>query len=187
VQNSHEFAGAVQGYVINGMKANYFRVSRTLSREDYMQEAYLVFLRVVRKYEGTVTEPKHMMALFKQAWANELNDLATRDTQQRMFVQAPLSRDDGGEDVEAFEPAGDCDNDGALATMLRQAPREVSMVLNLFLSAPQEVLDVALASWRGKDRRCRTGGSQRICHLLGIDPSVDVMQRVEDYFAPQPR
>lgn len=179
---SPEFSGPIEGYVVNGMKANYFRVERSMSREEYLQEAYLVFLRVKNKYEGKVEEPKHFMALFKRAWANELNDLATKDTQQRIFVQMPTLRGDDGEEARDVEYVGETDNDGMLATLLRQAPREIAMVLNLFLAAPQEVLDLALQSWRGKDRRCAAGGSERICKLLGLDPRDDVMQRVEEYF-----
>lgn len=181
---SPEFTGPIEGYVVNGMKANYFRVERSLTREEYLQEAYLVFLRVKAKYEGKVEEPKHFMALFKRAWANELNDLATRDTHNRIFVAMPTRRGDDGDEAMEVEPVGELDNDGLLATMIRQAPQEVALVLRLFLSAPQEVLELALQSWRGTGRRRRAnGGSERICKLLGLDPSMDVMQRVEDYFS----
>lgn len=175
------FEGPIEGWVVNGMKANYFRLQRTHNREEYMQEAYLVFLRVKNKYEDSVTEPRHFMALFKRAWVNELNDLATKATQARMFVAMPRAHGDEGDEIE-IDMVGDLDNDGMLATLLRQAPREVAMVLNLFLSAPQELLETALQSWRGKDKRYAHGGSERICKLLGLDPNTDVMQRVEDYF-----
>jgi len=72
----------------------------------------------------------------------------------------------------------------ALAIMLRQAPREVIMVMNLFLNAPTEIAEVALSGWRGKDKRCRAGGSKQICKLLGLPLDLDVMQMVDDYFKP---
>ena len=178
-----EFKGPIEGYVVNGMRANFFRIERTHTREEYMQEAYLVFLRVKSKYEGKVEEPKHFMSLFKRAWANELNDLANKATQERMFVAMPTTYDEDGQRGNEIEPVGDLDNDGALATLIRQAPKEVAQVLNLFLVAPQEVLDLALQSWREKDRRCSNGRSAQICRLLGMDPRVDVMGRVEEYFS----
>lgn len=177
---SPNFEGPIEGWVVNGMRANYFRVENTHSREEYLQEAYLVFLRVKGKYEGKVTEPKHFMSLFKRAWTNELNDLATKATHVRRFVQMPMLRSDDGDEAE-YEPVGELDNEGFLAVLVRQAPREVSMVLNLFANAPQELLELALSSWRGKDRRYSHGGSEPICRLLGLDPNLDVMQRVEDY------
>lgn len=179
---SPNFEGPIEGWVVNGMKANYFRVENTHTREEYLQEAYLVFLRVKNKYEGSVTEAKHFMSLFQRAWINELNDLATKATHARMLVAMPLLRSDDGDEAE-WEPMGETDNEGFLAVVVKQAPREVAAVLNLFANAPQELLELALQSWRGKDRRYSHGGSERICRLLGLDPKLDVMQRVEDYLS----
>lgn len=163
------------------MRANYFRVENTHTREEYMQEAYAVYLRVRNKYAETVTEPQHFMSLFKRAWTNELNDLATKATRHRMFVQMPTIRSEDGDELD-YEPVGELNNEGMLATLIRQAPRDVAMVMNLFLSAPQELLELALASWREDARSNR--GSQHICRLLGLDPSTDVMRRVEEHFSP---
>lgn len=176
------FEGPIEGWVVNGMKVNFFRVERTMTREDYLQEAYLVFLRVASRYE--VEEPRHLMALYKTAWTNHLNDLATEDTRQRMFAPIPYKRGEDGEEGEMLEPMGEADCDGTLAIMLRQAPADVQAVLNLFLKAPQELVDAALSSWHGRDRRYACGGSKQINRLLGLDPKVDVLQRVEEYFAP---
>lgn len=171
------FEGPIEGWVVNGMRSNYFRVERSMTKDDYLQQAYLVFLRVSSRYE--VTEPQHLMALFKQAWTNELNDLANKDTRLRAFVAPPTRRDADGEEIEDWSGAGDCEHDGTLAIMLRQAPRDVQQVLSFFLSAPQAVVDQALASHRYKAQ-----GSQRVARLLGLDPSVDVLKKVEQYFSP---
>lgn len=176
------FEGPIEGYVVNSLRTNFFRVERSMTREDYMQEAYLVFLRVRDKYAAEVTEPAHMMALFKRAWFNELNDLANRDTALRALVSAEQSQPDGGAVNLVEETVGELRNEGELAVLLAQAPREVSMVLNLFLSASPEMLQRCLKDWNGKDRRCKAGGSATINRLLGLDPDIDVMQRVEDYF-----
>lgn len=179
---SLKWEGAVEGYVVNTMKTQYFRVQRTLTRDEYVNEAFIVFSRVQTKYKKTVDEDKHLMALFKTAWSRRLNDLSTEDTHQRMFVQAPITRSSEGEDIEGFDPVGDLDNDGMLAIVIREAPQEIKQVLNLFLAAPQEILDVALAGWSGQDRRCKAGGSARICKLLGLPEDRDIMQEVEAYF-----
>lgn len=174
-----EFKGPIEGYVVNHLKKNYWRVARLHERDDVMQEAFLVFLRVKVKYPELET-PQHFMALFKTAWGNHFTDMANDDTQSRVLVDAPRVAFDDGESVE-YDMPGDCDNDGLLAVMLAEAPKEVSMVLNLFLNAPQELLDVALGSWRGADRRCKAGGSKRINKMLGLPPDLDVMQLVNDY------
>lgn len=175
--------GLIEGYVMNTIPKNFFRVEVMMTREDYIQEAYVVFLRVKNKYEGQIKadEPQHFTALFKRAWANRLNDLSNEATSIREHFVPDHNEDSSGTHRESLS-VGETDNEGALAVLIRQAPREVAMVLNLFLNAPQEILDVALEPWRGKDRRFAGGGSARICQLLGLDPNVDVMQRVEDYF-----
>lgn len=177
-----EFKGPIEGYVVNFMNKNYFKVARTLERSDVMQEAYVVFMRVASTYPE-VEAPQHFMALFKTSWYNHFTNLANADTASRIMVQ-PVSytTDEGGE--IATDYAGDLDNDGYLSVMVSQAPSEVTQVLNLFLSAPQELLDLALGAWKGRDRRCRTGGSKRICQMLGITPERDVLKIIEEYFKP---
>lgn len=174
-----EFKGPIEGWVVNHVHKNFWRVERTTERADLMQDAYVVFLRLQARYTE-VTEPKHFMALYKSAWSNHFTDLANADTEARVLTQLK-TRTSEGEEID-LELQGDTDNDGALSTMLRQAPREVTMVLNLFLAAPQEILDLALSSWNGPDRRCRAGGSERINKLLGLPLHLDTLQLVHDYF-----
>lgn len=182
VSFSPEFKGPIEGYVINFINRHYWKVQRSIPREDLVQEAAVVFLRCKRKYLE-LENAAQFMALFKTAWARHFIDLANEDTASRILVQqSSLVLDDGGE--YASEVQGDSNHDGELATMLRQAPREVNLVLNLFLNAPQELLDVALGSWKGRDRRCVTGGSKRICQLLGLPEDFDALKAVEDYFTP---
>ena len=178
---SPTFKGAIEGYVANFAAKHGWRVSRLHQRDDIMQEAYLIFDRCVKAYPDVET-PQHFMALFKRAWFNHFTDMANDDTRSRVMVQhTDFEADDGG--LVAAEYVGELDGDGYLATMLRQAPREISMVLNLFLNAPQEMLDVALGAWSGsRDKRCKAGGSKRICQMLGLDPNRDVMKAVEEYF-----
>lgn len=177
---SPEYQGPIAGYVINHMKKNYWKVAATMPREDLLQEAYVVFLRCKRKYSH-LEAPQHFMALFKTAWCHQFLDFANEDTASRCLVEMPRMRFSEGDDVE-FEPQGDGDNDGALAIALDQAPSEVKAVLQLFLNAPAELLEIATASWKGNDKRCKAGGSKRINQLLGLPEELDVMQMTRDYF-----
>jgi len=177
---SPTFKGPIEGYVANFATKHGWRVSRLHQREDIIQEAYLIFDRCVKAYPDVET-PQHFMALFKRAWSNHFTDMANDDTRSRVICQhTEFETDDL---TVSFEPVGELDGDGYLAVMLRQAPREIGMVLNLFLNAPQEMRDIALGAWSGKrDTRCKAGGSKRICQMLGLDPSKDVMRAVEEYF-----
>jgi len=174
-----EFTGPIEGWVVNFLTKHYWRVERSMDRDDAMQEAREVFLRISNHYAGKIETPQHFMSLFKTSWTNHFTDLANADTLRRCEISlTPGPEDDG----DVRDLPGVSDNDGALATLLRQAPDEVKMVLNLFLNAPQEILDMALGSWNGRDRRCRTGGSKKICQLLGLPEHLDVMQMTLDHF-----
>jgi len=164
----------VIGYVTNYLTRHYWRIASTMTWEDAQQEACIVFLRVQAKYPDV--EAPHLMALFKTAWNNEFNDLSTKNSEMAEFAS---SMPDGYEG----QCMGSTDNDGILATKIRQAPSEVRAVLNLFFSAPQELFELAVASWRGADKRCKTGGSKSICKMLGIDEKVDVLKMTHDYFS----
>ena len=180
------FEGPIEGWFVNYSRAHYWRVQRTMPWDDLAQEAYICFLRVAKRYPDIET-PQHFMALFKTAWIRKFTDFANADTHDRCVISINQSSksQDGSDDYESqIDPVGEVDGDGDLAIMLRQAPREVIMVMNLFLNAPTEIAEVALSGWRGKDKRCRAGGSKQICKLLGLPLDLDVMQMVDDYFKP---
>ncbi len=174
-----QYAGPIEGWVVNYLKTNMWRVERSMERDDVLQEAYLVFLRCSTKYPVLDT-PQHFMALYKMAWVREFTDLANRDTKLRAEVPDHVNLDD--ESPMYREPIGETDNEGRLALLLRDAPREVVMVLNLILNAPQELVDVVFSGWTGRDRRRRDGGSSKVCAALGLPQDLDVMGMVEDHF-----
>lgn len=170
-----KFEGEIEGYVANFLHVNHWRVASTVLWQDCEQEAYVVFLRCKRKYK--VDNPAHFMSLFKTAWFNCFTDLSNENTAHREMF-------DWIEDAVAMplECAGETENDGYLATLIRQAPRDVTLVLNLFLNAPQEMLDIALSGWVNGDKRSKSKGSKKINRLLGLSPDQDTMGKVAEYF-----
>lgn len=178
-----EFKGPIEGYVVNFLKKNFWRVAATHDREDIMQEAHLVFLRVASRYPMVET-PQHFMALFKRTWANEFNDLSDRATLARQLVSEHLF-EEGEEETWQRDAVGDLDNDGALAVMVRQAPREVVMVLNLFLNAPQELLELALTTWR-KNGNYKAEGDKAVAKMLGLPAGSTPITSTQTYFGDHP-
>lgn len=178
-----EWKGPIEGYVVNFITKNLWRLSPTHDRDDALQDAYVAFLRCAARYPMMDT-PQHFMALFKTWWTNEFNDLSVKATQARKAV--PLSQlarvDENGDEVEySKETAGALDNDGALALMVQQAPKEVLMVLNLFLTAPNELLELATKAWQ-EHGRYSPGGERFVERMLGLKPGTDPIQQTKEYF-----
>ena len=171
-----EFKGPIEGYVVNSLKRNYWRIAETHTREEAMQEAWVVFMRCCSRYP-IIDTPQHFMSLFKQAWANQLTDLGKQSTKHRALVPEP--EDEAGNKM--FEAVGETENAGYLAVLVEQAPREVLMVLNLFLNAPTELLELAAQAWTAQGKR-RVDGNAMIARLLGTNPNDDLIGKVHDHF-----
>lgn len=171
-----EFKGKIEGWTVNYLKREFWRVEAIMEWQDVLQEAYIVFMRCAAKYPHMDT-PQHFMALYKRAWTNEFNDLSSEATKLRALV--PDVREVDSEETP-MEAAGELENEGYLRILVSQAPDEVRSVLCLMLNAPQELLDVLLADWRQDNRRA-DGGGHRINAALGFPPHVDVRKLVTDY------
>lgn len=172
------FKGPIEGWVVNYTRPMFWRVESIMEWKDVMQEAYIVFMRCAAKYP-VVDTPQHFMTLFKRAWVNEYHDLSNEATRLRLFVSDHKELDEG--ESLPVEQVGETDNGGFLAVALRQAPEEVRRVINLMLHAPQEMLDIILADWRGHNRRRTDGGGARINAALGLPKDLDVYKIVHDY------
>ena len=171
-----EFKGPIEGYVVNSLKTNYWRIAETHTREDAMQEAWVVFMRCCARYP-IIDTPQNFMSLFKRAWINQLNDLANATTRHRALI--PEAEDESGNKIH--EPVGETENAGYLTVLVHQAPREVLMVLNLFLNAPTELLELAAKAWSAGGHR-NVDGNAMLARLLGTDPKADLIGKVRDHF-----
>lgn len=174
-----EFKGPIEGWTVNMLTKQVWRVSRTHSFEEVMQEAYIVFMRCAARYP-IVDTPQHFMSLYKRAWTNELNDLSIKASRAAMLVSENHA-DPEADEAWSSDAIGEHENLGQLSTMIRQAPREVLMVINLFLNAPTELLELASQAWSKQGKR-KPEGNAMLARLLGTDPNQDLIDAVERYF-----
>lgn len=176
-----EFKGPIEGWTVNFLAKNLWRVERTHTHEEAMQEAFITFMRCAARYP-TVETPQHFMALYKTSWINEFNDLSTKATAAKAEVSDRLFNEES-EEILAQQIIGNLDNDGFLAVMLRQAPNEVKMVLNLFYNAPTELLQMASAAWR-QNGNYKADGDRMVAKMLGLPPDSTPVSDTHDYFSP---
>lgn len=177
------FEGAIEGYVVNFLRTNYWRVQGSMEFQDCMQEAHWLFLKLADRY-GVLDTPQHFMGLFKRSWHNHFTNLSITDTKLRAEVSDSQLVDEAGEStyVRLVEQlVGDTDCSGQLLILLQQAPADVRTVLSFFALAPQELVDAAFESWH-KSRRKKAGGNNMLCQLLGFSPGTDILGKVTTYF-----
>lgn len=171
-----QFKGPIEGYVRNHLAQNYWRVESSMTRDEVMQEAHCVFLRLAKRYEGKVTEPRHFMSLFTRSWGNHFVDLSKVDSKHRQGRE-PLPVED-----VASGAVGALDNDGYLQVLVKQAPPNVRAVLSLFLTAPPHVLAQAVEAWSSPGRPASLG-NEHVARLLGMPAGSKPLDDVYRYFS----
>lgn len=171
------FEGPISNWTSQFVHQNHWRVRLSCpTREDAMQESMLVFVKCKRQYcdTGKVICRPHFFSLYKTSVCNRFHRLANKDTKIRGLEQPML------EDAETnlHDPIGETENSGFLAVMVRQAPEEVKLVLNLLLQAPNELLGMALSgSVTMSDNRL----SRRLVALLGLPKGSDPLGATRAY------
>lgn len=177
-----EFKGPVEGYLVNQLSRNLWKLRPLYEHDDAMQEGYLVFMRVAARYP-MLNDPPQFMALFKQAWSNHMIDLAKKATAARCMV-SENQFDDEANEAWSRDHVGDLDTNGFVSILIQQAPGEVRLVLNLFLNAPHDLLEMAGAAW-SKSRKHDPSGNRFINRLLGLPDDHDSIGKVRRYFQEQ--
>lgn len=172
------FHGPIEGYVVNTLHGVMWRFDALHTMDDMIQEAWLVFDHVRREYP-TVPGGAPFMALFKTAWENRMTDISRAVTVRR---RGRVEDADVG--VLADLRAGSSDNDGYLLVLIKQAPADVLQVINVFLNAPAELLDAAMAAWRANGRY-RAGGNAQVSQWLGLPKGSKPLDVVRDYFGKE--
>lgn len=172
-----QFKGPIEGYVVNFINRNLWRVASSMEFEDLMQEAHVVYLKLCQRYKNV--DAPHFMALFKTSWNRRFTDLSHIDTHCR----AQIGDSDLAPNETRFLDSlpGDLCHDGMLLTAIRQAPSEVQSVLYLFMNAPTEILDLASKAWRSNGHN-RDLGNNMLCRMLGAPKGTDIVGAVQTYF-----
>lgn len=181
---SIEWQGPIEGYTKNYLAKNYWRVASVMDWDDAMQESRAIFVECVIRYKDKVDNPAWFMSLYKTVLFSRFTNYANYATRQRHVVfEHQLVRDDDEADspITQRDEVGDSDNNGYLATLVREAPADVKEVLALFLNAPVDLLESAIAAWQSRNGK---GGvsSRLLCALLGREVDEDVIGRVQEYF-----
>ena len=169
--------GVVEGYTKNQATKfmRNFNKTALYELEDLMQEGYLLYMKVIEKYKE-ISEPKHLMSLYKSALKNRFSEVANELLEVSRFMYIDTS-DEESENVVATLPSSDSTE---FRTLLSTAPTEVKDLLFLIFDTPQEYLEVL-----GLNKKRRRGfqNNPLVCKLLGYNPAkVNLVKNFKEYF-----
>lgn len=169
----------VKPYVLNHLKANYWKVSAILSFDDAIGEAQLQFWTTIYRLQknGSVIEnEKHLMSLFKTSWSRHFITLANKNTRSIQFIDLQLEDEDFN--LASQTLIGDLDNNGYIYSILSHASFEFKQVIGLMLKLPQDTLQLIHdAISKGSIDKA----NHIVCTMLRKDPNSKLLQRTMDY------
>lgn len=120
-----------QKWAKNFCYKNHWRVAHVLGDyDDCLAECALHYVICRERYGATVNSEKQFMYMYNLWVTAEFNTKSTKDFNNRQFQQS-LPQDE--------TPV---ESDANLAIKLADASEELKSVLNIFLNAPNEVMDV---------------------------------------------
>lgn len=152
----------IRGWTANYIRENKWRYEYINEIEDLMQDAYLVFLKVIDSYPRVVEAP-HFMAIYKTSIRNAFTDKSREYRRKLELIDetADASYYAGEVFIEPIDMAS------PLRTLLHNGPEELKLFIN-FLSDDKN-LEQLRAPQRETKGQPRLTFDQRISKLLGIE------------------
>lgn len=171
-------------------RKNFWRVSRWYDLDDLIQDGFIHYWRVTRKYPEA--ERPQIMSLFKTTYTNHIHDLAkVRSRLDEALVLDIPSAGNRSEDgyssteAEAFDAfSNDGGADAEAAVLIANAPPAVKAVLAVLATqAGRRKLQRPYRFLKGTPSFARETNNQRWSRLTGLPVGVDFEGIFLSYFA----
>ena len=165
-------AGA-RNWLYKFSKKQYWRVAAWIDFDDLIQDGYIEYLEVLRRYPQAV-EPSHKMRLFQLCFRSRIEDLVRAHTKQIDDARSDI--------VEAFDGEAVLLPDSfTFQSLVEKAPQIIKDALALFVNDKlREELQKPFVRY---DNGRRETLNDRFCKLLGTDPNtIDVAGQLKSYF-----
>lgn len=170
-----QFKGPVEGFLVNTIRKNAWRVERVMGKKDLYQDGVLIFCLLRRRYQGVVDNPRWFMSLYKTSLHNHIHDVSkvqTKLLQQHSLPDDMLDAE--GEDESLFHVDA--------LTLFDRAPTEIREIVRLFMDAPTEFWVVLSKSWNARGHR-RNSGRRLIADALGKPKDFDAREVLHKYLS----
>jgi len=157
-----QWHGDVETWASKFINANLWRCDKILSKEDLLQEAYIIFMKIFERYPR-VSQPNHFISLFQTSFRNYIHD------HSRYMQRKKLVHEDTTADVsELFtNTIGEVTHSGYLALLLDEMPEELKMALEALANQEPELYS---KRQRGMPRE---NLNMKLRRILGFEDTFD--------------
>jgi hypothetical protein len=171
--------GSVEGWVVNYINAQLWRVRPHMDFDDMYQEAFLCFALCAEHYP-LVVDPPHFMSLFKRAFVNRVTGMSNRRTKDRAFSYDENSELGGpptsSGDLLARQQKMCPEMMGAeLEMLIADAPTPIQDLVATVMEAPDELLTFLRDGTSGlrETMQARLARLGHLCNWAGYATSPD--------------
>jgi DNA-directed RNA polymerase specialized sigma24 family protein len=130
----------VRGWLVNTVRQHYWKVASWFEFDDLLQEGYLAFAKCRAKFEPMHKEVeahpedrKRFMAYFQMAFNNRIIDLQQHPRSKLQEMSYASLSDNQTEGIESWTESAAELSDANLASLLAQAPTEITEMLKQIL------------------------------------------------------
>lgn len=176
----------VRGWIVITARKNFWRVSSYYELDDLVQDGFLHFCRLRRRYPK-VRDRAQMMALFKRTYLNHINDLSNRKTRSVERIASSLDQlmelaehpNEFGQILKhpsAMICLGDCD----WAEFLAATPKRFRGILDMLVRS-SEGPRMLWGPYRVRRGGTRETTQERIFRLFKLDAGSEIFEELRSY------
>ncbi len=173
-----EWEGVVEGWTVNYLHQNLWRVPRYMEFEDLKSDAYVRFLDCRDRYPNVIDAP-HFMSLYKVSVVNHITDLSNKATKMKSEVVTSALESDGNQ-ASSFLPGYAIDDDAQnqfLVTESLQEDADMQAVIEGFTNGKRPRYR------RDKNTRKRECRSEYICRVANISYRKSIETEIRDFIS----
>ena len=171
------------GWICNFAKKNHYRVKSFMTKEDLLHECFDCLFDARRRYaERYKDDPKRFTATVKLMCANTVPYLLTRNVR---FKTVPiLDMCERHQEADFTDKLAGPDEAQAIAMLIAEAPEILKPILRAYTDGGIAADHLAAPNRRRLDGT-RMTLNERLCRIVGIDPSVrDIATELRNYLSP---
>jgi hypothetical protein len=163
-----------RNWLFRHAKKQYWRVAPWIDFDDLVQEGYVEYCEVLKRYPQAI-EASHKMRLFQLCFRSKIEDLVRANTKQVDDARSDILEIYDGDAILIPDFSN-------LHALLIKAPQVIKDALALM--ADDKLREELVKPFAKYDNGRRETLNERICRLLGQNPNtIDIVKQMRVYFS----